>query len=355
MIEINNVVREDIEVILNDKNIMWEKFRNKFVLITGVTGLIGSNIAKTFSYADEKYKLNTIILGTGRNEQKGKALASNYNINFIKHDACNSFSEIEIFKNVDYIIHCAAMTKSYDMLNSPVDVIDTSLCGTKNMLELAYEADCESVVYLSSMEVYGEIYSDNSDFVETTEKDLGYINLDNPRSSYPESKRMSEMLCTAYNKQYNVPVKVARLALTFGADTYKNLDDTRVINQFIRKVFSGENIEMHTLGKSMINCCYIVDAIRGILTILLNGENSEAYNIANPSASQTIRELAEYIVTEMSDNELKVVVNIPDNNYGYASDTKLKLNVDKLLELNWKPKYDLCQMLQRIAINESIY
>ncbi len=63
------------------------------------------------------------------------------------------------------------------------------------------------------MEVYGAF----DESVEVTEKDLGYIDILNIRSNYPESKRLCENMCVAYNAEYDIPVKIARLAQTFGA------------------------------------------------------------------------------------------------------------------------------------------
>ena len=114
------------------------------------------------------------------------------------------------------------------------------------------------------MEVYGQ-----PEKSEVTEKDLGYIDLMNPRSSYPESKRFSESLCTAYYNQYGVAVKIARLARTFGGGVSK--DDTRVFAQFGRSAMNYEDIILHTTGSSVGNYCDISDAIRGLFTILHEG------------------------------------------------------------------------------------
>jgi nucleoside-diphosphate-sugar epimerase len=84
------------------------------------------------------------------------------------------------------------------MVNNPVEVMDVAVDGTRNILNLARRS--KSVVFLSSMEVYGQVEKS-----EVYEDDLGYIDLSIPRSSYPESKRFCEALCTAYYKQYGIP------------------------------------------------------------------------------------------------------------------------------------------------------
>ena len=212
------------------------------------------------------------------------------------------------------------------------------------MLELAGRKNCKSFVYLSSMEVYGQ--AEQSD---VRENDLGYLDLSNPRSSYPESKRFCEMLCAAYAAEYGLPVKIARLARTFGAGIPQD-NDMRVFAQFARSVMEGRNIELHTEGKSRGNYCYISDAVRGLLTILLKGENGGAYNVANSDASATIREMADTVANEVSGGNIRVVVNVPEDilKRGYAPDVGFKLNADKLKSLGWLPKHGLNDMYRRL-------
>jgi nucleoside-diphosphate-sugar epimerase len=211
------------------------------------------------------------------------------------------------------------------------------------MLEMARERQCKGFVYLSSMEIYGR-----TALREVSESDLGYLDLSSPRSSYPESKRGCEMLCAAYAAQYGVPVKIARLAQTFGAGTPEN--DTRVYAQFARSALAGESIELHTEGNSRGNYCDIADAVRGLLAVLLKGKDGEAYNIANPAASATIREMAELVANEVCGGKIGVVVNVPEDmeKRGYAPDAGYTLNADKLKALGWSPKYGLDRMYRRM-------
>jgi nucleoside-diphosphate-sugar epimerase len=229
------------------------------------------------------------------------------------------------------------------MTAKPVDVISTEFDGTRNMLELAKEKGCISFLYLSSMEVYGQ-----TKLHEVNESDLGSLDLSNPRSSYPEGKRLCEMLCVAYAYQYNLNVKIARLSQTFGAGTKK--DDTRVFAQFARSTIAGMNIELHTEGKSKGNYCYTADTVRGLLTILLRGKPGEAYNISNPGASVTIREMAKIVASKVCANSVDVLVKVPDDvkMYGYASDVGYTISADKLISLGWFPKYGLSDMYKRM-------
>jgi nucleoside-diphosphate-sugar epimerase len=135
---------------------------------------------------------------------------------------------------------------------------------------------------------------------------------------------------------------------TFGAGTPQN--DTRVFAQFARSSINGENIILHTDGKSRGNYCYTSDTVHGLLTILTKGENSATYNIANTEASVTIQEMAEIVAKEISNGKISVTINIPKDitAHGYAPNVDFVLNTDKLKALSWNPKYGIAKMYKRM-------
>jgi len=339
------ILKEDIDYVLSDGNIPWSAFHGSTVLVTGATGLIGGVLVHALSAAKEKYNLDMRIIAHGRNCEKGEALAYRLGLDYFGSDICKPIITENIGDKVDYIFHCAAITKSADMVEKPVDVMSTAVDGTHNTLELARMARCKGFVYVSSMEIYGQ-----TEKREIRENDLGYLDLSITRNSYPESKRMCEMLCVAYAAQYGLPVKIARLARTFGAGTPNDDCDKRVANQFARKALAGEDIELHTMGNSTANCCYTFDAVRGLLTVLLKGNTGEAYNIVNPAASATISEMADIVANDVCGGIIKVVVNIPNDieRCGYAPDVGYILNADKLMSLGWSPRYGLAEMYRRM-------
>lgn len=230
------------------------------------------------------------------------------------------------------------------MVEKPVETLVTSIEGTRNILNLAYEKKCQSVVYISSMEMYGAFSSSEKDI---TEDDLGFIDPLKVRSNYPESKRLCENMCVAYLSEYGVPVKIARLAQTFGAGILPG--ENRVFAQFARSAMNCEDIILHTKGLSEGNYCYTRDCITGIFTILLQGKDGEAYNVANPSSHTTIVEMAQMVCERIANGKIKVVFDIPESNtFGYAADTKMKLNSDKFQNLGWKPEVGLEEAYRRM-------
>ncbi|MDR1559959.1 MAG: NAD-dependent epimerase/dehydratase family protein [Clostridiales bacterium] len=338
------VFLDDIEEIVSDSEISWETLRDSAVLITGATGGIGSALACALRAADEKYDLNMNILALARNMKRAAAL-QHYGVKLIPQDIREP---IIIPDPVDYIFHCAAMTKSPDMALNPVEVAETALKGSMNALKLAREKQIKSMVYLSSMEVYGQT---EPSLMFVREGDLGYIDPLKARSCYPESKKMCECLCECYHSEFFVPVKIARLAQTFGAGV--QINDSRVYAQFAHSAIRNKDIVLHTDGQSRGNYCYISDAVRGLFLLLLKGEDGEAYNITNAAASMTIREMAELVASMVCGGRVKVIVQEPADieKHGYSPVVSRRLSSEKIEQLGWKPKFNLTDMYERMILD----
>jgi nucleoside-diphosphate-sugar epimerase len=335
-----NIMDEDLRYIALS-NLPWNNMKECTILITGATGFIGSMAVKALSKISEMYELNIKLMIIVRNVSKAMMLFQGYNIIYIESDI-KSIPQIE--EQIDFIIHCAAVTKSQEIINEPVENIQTAFYGTDEILKLAKDKEVKSIVYLSSMEVYGVFNSYEGNLIEDR---LGYLNLSDVRSSYPEGKRICENLCISYYNQYGVAVKIARLAQTFGAGIVEG--ENRVYARLVDSVLNNKDFILHTDGTSVGNYCYTADAIKGILYILLKGENGETYNVANENVSMTIRQMAEEVATNISGGKISVKTEIPEGNiFGYAPPTNWKLNTDKLRNLGWVPKYGMTEMYQRM-------
>lgn len=324
---------------LKDCNFLkLEKLRNSNILITGATGLVGFNIVKELSEISNEYNIRILVLV--RNEEKARTVFKNLNgeIVLIKGDVRNPIVTDE---RIDYIIHAASVTASVSFVNEPVETIMTSVMGTVNLLNLAKEKQTKSVVYLSSMEVYGSIYEEKL----LNETDLGYLDPLNIRSSYPQSKRMCESICISYASEYDVDVKIARLAQTFGPGMQK--EDKRAVVQFMQSAINNKDIEIKASGESARMYLYTFDAVTALLTLLLNGKKGEAYNVANKSTYCSIKELAEKIV-ETLNSESNVLVNTgtEEERKIYPPDSFLRLDISKLENLGWKAKVDILKMIE---------
>lgn len=330
------VLEEDLKYI-SEYDLAYEELKGHTVLVTGATGLIGASLVRSLLTIG-----NIKVLACVRNIEKAESIfGDSDNLNYVVGDITRP---ITTDSQIDYIIHCASVTTSKVMVEKPVETIMTSIEGTKNILELANEKNVRSMVYVSSMEMYGSFNDLDHD---VTEDDLGYINPLEVRSNYPESKRVCENMCIAYMAEYNLPVKIARLAQTFGAGILPG--ENRVFAQFARSAMKCKDIVLHTKGLSEGNYCYTRDCMTGLLTILLKGKNGEAYNVSNPTSHITIADMAKMVANKIANGKIKVVFDIPvTNTFGYAADTKMKLNSDKLQSLGWVPQVGLEEAYRRM-------
>lgn len=328
----NSIFEEDIKNIINDFDM--SVFDGKTILVTGATGLIGKLCVK--SLLNSGY--NTQVIALVRDEEKAKNIfGESKRLTYLVQDINQ---RINTTRRVDYIIHAASTTSSKDFVEKPVETIYTAINGSRNILEFAKNKRLEGMVYLSSLEIYGVNEKEN-----IKEEDYGYIDILNPRSSYSESKKMVETMCISYGTEYGVPVKIARLAQTFGAGV--SISDNRVFAQFAKAIINKENIILHTKGETKRNYCYTTDAVRSIFTILTKGENNNAYNVANENSYCSISEMAHLLENEYT----KVEYKIDEVNRGYNPTVKIALNTEKLNALGWEAKVNLKEMFDRLIMN----
>lgn len=344
MLRENRVFREDLDGLLRDERIPWDALRGKTVYLTGATGLIGYALTSAllhFNLArDGQIKVAALV----RDRQKAEAKFSDW----LDAGAALDFLEgpveerCQIAGPVDYVVHCAAPTTSAYLTEHPVETIDTIYAGTKNMLELARGKHALGAVFLSSMEVYGQ--------VTVREKlgaaDLGYIDLTSPRSGYPEGKRLAENLCCAYAAQYGVPVTIARLAQTFGPGVSR--EDGRVFAYMARCALAGEDIRLSTDGTKENMYLYTMDAVSAILLLLVRGERGGIYNVANESTYCSVREMGELVAGTLAKSEIGVIVNAGQGDVKrYPPAGYLNLDTSKLQGLGWSAKFNLSEMYLR--------
>ena len=279
-----------------------------------------------------------------RNQEKAEKIFKDY-----KEYVCVVFgnvrNKIVVDENIDYIIHGASITGSKEFVDFPVETVYTGIDGTKNVLEFAKEKKIKGMVYLSSLEVYGITDPDKKSIQE---HEYGYIEQMLPRSSYSEGKRMAECLCVAYGHEYGIPVKVARLAQTFGPGV--SYADNRVFAQFARCAIEENDIVLKTKGETYRNYCYVRDAITGIFCVLTHGKINEAYNIANKKTGISICDMAHMVSEKIAKNKIKVVFDLGDDlaKLGYGPTIKIALDTSKLEKLGWKAEIGLEEAFARM-------
>lgn len=338
----NKEYMEDVEYIAA-LELPWEKLQNKSILISGATGLVGSCFVDAIMKRNQD-GMNCKVYALGRSEEKAvKRFA------YCVHSDLYEFIPYDISKplirddigTVDYVLHLASNTHPHQYSLDPIGTITTNIFGTYNMLEFAWKHNATRCVFTSSNEIYGENRGDAEMFDEYY---CGYIDSNTMRAGYPESKRCSEALCQAYIKQKNMDIVIPRLTRSYGPTML--MTDTKAISQFIKKGIAGEDIVLKSAGNQYYSYTYVADTVSGLLTVLLKGENGEAYNIADICSDIRLKDLAS-IIADVAGKS--VVFEIPDKveAAGYSKATKARLDGKKIQRLGWKAKYDIRTGIER--------
>jgi len=244
-------------------------FKDKIVLITGASGLVGSNLLRYFD------NLNRTTLGPERVIALSKS--GSYNPFAISNDLVKYVngnlldpSFIEQLPESDIIIHCAGYAQPSLFLANPLESISLN---TSVLIQLFSKLKKNGVMAnLSS----SEVYNGNQNFPQD-EHQIGTSTPDHPRAAYIESKRCGEAIINAFRNLNQEKSLSLRLSLAYGPGTKRG--DKRVLSQFIEKALSEKKIVLRDQGSAIRTYLYIDDAIEQIIGAILWGDES-VYNIA---------------------------------------------------------------------------
>ena len=152
----------------------------------------------------------------------------------------------------------------------------------------------------NSSEVYGKATPRVDGFKE---EDYGFVDVLNPRSSYPMGKRAAETLCASYAKEYGVDVSIVRPGHIYGPTASPK--DQRVSSAFAWAAARGEPIVLKSAGTSRRSYTHADDCASAIMTVVERGSPGAAYNIANRAGVCSIRQMAE-IMSDAGGVELRI-------------------------------------------------
>ena len=260
---------------------------NNKILITGVAGFIGSNLAKRIL----KEEKDVQIIGLDNmndyydvklKEYRLNELQKFSNFKFIKGNLADKECVENIYKEFkpEIVVNLAAQAGVRYSITNPDAYIESNLIGFYNILECCRNYPVEHLVYASSSSVYGG----NKKVPFSTEDKV-----DNPVSLYAATKKSNELLAHSYSKLYNIPSTGLRFFTVYGPAGRPDM----AYFGFTNKLLAGEKIKIFNYGNCKRDFTYVDDIVEGIVRVMKkapekkNGEDGlpippyKVYNIGN--------------------------------------------------------------------------
>lgn len=337
-----SIVHEDLQCIAQIIAPEAKVLESKTILISGGSGFLGRYFIETFKELNKFFFKNPCYVISVDNYITGSRVALDEGDLRIRYIEADITEPLDIDEPVDYIIHAAGLASPFYYKKYPLETIETTIAGAKNLLDVARKKNAKSFLFFSSSEIYGD---PDPRFVPTSETYKGYVSSVGPRACYDESKRLTETICMIHHQLYGIPVKIVRPFNIYGPGMKP--DDYRVIPTFITHGLSGQFIPVHGNGLQTRTFCYITDAIVGFLKVLLSSKNGEIYNVGNGNEELGMEALANIIVEEIGDGAEVRLIEYPDS---YPSDEPQRRcpDITKIhSQLGYEPTVNLREGIKR--------
>jgi len=257
------------------------------ILITGIAGFIGSNLAKRILKEEKEAQVIGLdnmneYYDTKIKEWRLAELNKFEKFKFIKGDLVDKETVENIFKEYhpDIVVNLAAQAGVRYSITNPDSYIQSNLIGFYNILECCRHYPVEHLVYASSSSVYGS----NPKVPYSTDDKV-----DNPISLYAATKKSNELMAHCYSKLYNIPSTGLRFFTVYGPAGRPDM----AYFGFTNKLIKGETIKIFNYGNCKRDFTYIDDVVEGVIRVMKsapekkNGEDGlpippyKIYNIGN--------------------------------------------------------------------------
>lgn len=264
--------------------------RGESLFVTGGTGFIGSWLLESLCHASRSLDLRLRICVLTRDAAGFAArlprLFAEPSVRIVQGDVRNL-----VFEGAEHgiVIHAATDASAQLNVENPLLMADTIVGGTRRTLEFSRAARARRVLMLSSGGVYGKympgVTHAREDYPGGPDPlDLWY--------TYSESKRMAELLCAIYARQFKLEIPIARIFALVGPRL--PLDAHYAAGNFIRDALSGGSIRVAGDGTAVRSYLYAADLVVWLLGVLVRGRSGRAYNVGSDRAV-SVRELAEMV------------------------------------------------------------
>ncbi len=308
------------------------------ILITGVTGFVGSHLAEYILGLNENHD----VYGISRWRSPKDNLVNIYNdIKILEADLCDLGSlirSLEICKP-DVIFHLAAQSYVLTSFNSPIQTLWTNVIGTTNLLEAVRITKVDPVIHIcSSSEVYGQVTEENVPITE----DCPF----RPASPYAVSKVGEDMTSLQYWLSYGIKTIRTRMFTHTGP----RRGDVFAVSAFAKQIAASElGIQEPVINvgnlESVRTICDVRDAVRAYWLLVQKCKPGEVYNIGG-NQTLTIREVLEKLLAQ---SKIPCTVEM-DPKLFRPSDVTLQIpSTEKFRnETGWEPEISLEKTLEDI-------
>ena len=290
-------------------------------LVTGGAGFLGSHLCEAL--LAEGYSVVAVDnLLTGRIS----------NIEHLRREGQFEFLQLDINRRIDcgevnYVFHFASPASPVDYMVHGIETLKVGALGTMRALDVARKNNAKYLL-ASTSECYG-------DPLEHPQKETywGNVNSIGPRSVYDEAKRFAEAVTMAYHRYYGVDTRIVRIFNTYGPRM--QLNDGRVIPNFMKQAFRGEDLTVYGDGTQTRSFCYVKDEVEGFLRLAQCDEHFPVH-IGNPEEF-TIIDCARRVIEITGSTSRIRYEKLPQDD---PKQRKPDIAKAKTL-LGWEPKIDL--------------
>lgn len=268
---------EDLDDVLAHTRELWSEARGQAFFVTGGTGFFGMWLLESFVRANDALKLGMHATVLSRDPasfaRKAPYLAVRADLEFVPGDVRDFPFPSGKFP---FVIHAATPASAKLNAESPLEMFDTIVAGTRRVLDFAAQAGTKKLLLTSSGAVYGP---QPPEVTHLPESYAGAPDPLSPASAYGEGKRAAEQLCVLHARRHGYETKIARCFAFVGP--HLPLDERFAVGNFIRDALRGEPIRVNGDGTPRRSYLYASDLAIWLWTILFCGQSSRAYNVGS--------------------------------------------------------------------------